>query len=109
MKAPEGSRAANPGATACVTVWDYLNDELLDKVEEMRKIAEEMGISLSQLALAWILRQPNVASTIIGASRPSQVEENVKASGIKLTGEVLEKIEELVRDLKYIIKHNIVV
>jgi aryl-alcohol dehydrogenase-like predicted oxidoreductase len=109
MKAPGGSRAANPGAKACVTVWDYLNDELLEKVEEMEKIAAEMGISLSQLALAWILRQPNVASTIIGASRPSQVEENVKASGIKLTGNVLEKIEELVKDLKYVIKHNIIV
>lgn len=108
MKAPEGSRAANPGAKAAVTVWDYLNDELLDKVEGLEKIAAEMGISLSQLTLAWILRQPNVASTITGASRPSQVEENVKASGTKLAGDVLEKIEELVKDLKYVIKHNII-
>lgn len=109
MKAPEGSRAANPGAKAAVTVWDYLNDELLEKVEALEAIAKEMGITLSQLALAWILRQPNVASTIIGASRPSQVEENVKASGIKLSGDVLEKIESLTQDLKYIIKHNIII
>lgn len=108
MKAPEGSRAVNPGAKGAVTVRDYLNDELLDKVEVLEKIAGEMGISISQLALAWILRQPNVASTIIGASRPAQVEENVKASGIKLSGEVLKKIEELVKDLKYVIKHNII-
>lgn len=108
MKPPEGSRAANPGAKARVTVWDYLNDELLDKVDSLEKIASEMDISLSQLALAWILRQPNVASTIIGASRPSQVEENVRASGIKLLEDVLDKIENLIMDLKYIIKHNIV-
>ncbi|MNO50861.1 L-glyceraldehyde 3-phosphate reductase [compost metagenome] len=61
----------------------------------MSGVAAELNISVGNLALAWILRQPNVASALVGASRPQQVEENVKASGIELTGDTLQRIEEI--------------
>lgn len=61
----------------------------------MSTVADEVGCTLSQLALAWILRQPNVASALIGASRPEQVEENVKAIDVTLSEEILQKIENI--------------
>jgi aryl-alcohol dehydrogenase-like predicted oxidoreductase len=70
-----------------------LTETTFTRVEQLEKIAKELEITLPSLALAWILRQPNVASALIGASRPSQVEENVKAVEIELTSEVIEKIE----------------
>jgi len=63
------------------------------KVEKLKAVADEMGITLSQLAIAWVLRQPNVTSALIGASKPEQVEENVKASGINLSDEILNKLK----------------
>jgi len=74
---------------------DLLKEEILVKVEQLEKVAAELGVTLSQLALAWVLRQPNVASALIGASRPEQVEENVKAVDVQLTKDVLEKIEQI--------------
>ncbi|ADU94353.1 MULTISPECIES: aldo/keto reductase family protein [Geobacillus] len=88
---PADSRAADPRANTFIQ--GLLNDEVLTKVEQLEKIAAELGITLSQLALAWVLRQPNVASALIGASRPEQVEENVKAVDVVLSEDVLEKIE----------------
>lgn len=60
------------------------------------KIAEEVGVSLPQLALAWILHQPGITSALIGASKPEQVEENVKAVEIDLSSEILDRIEEII-------------
>jgi voltage-dependent potassium channel beta subunit len=93
QKAPEGSRASDPKSNMFMN--DLLKEEVLVKVEQLEKVAAELGITLSQLALAWVLRQPNVASALIGASRPEQVEENVKAVDVQLTEEVLEKIEQI--------------
>jgi voltage-dependent potassium channel beta subunit len=90
-KPPEGSRAASDSKF----IQSLLTDENLDKVEKLKGIADELGLSLAQLALAWILRQQNVASALVGASRPEQIEENAKASGIKLEDEVLAKIENI--------------
>ncbi|WP_373229325.1 aldo/keto reductase family protein [Cohnella sp.] len=73
-----------------------ITDEKIVKVRELGKIASEQGITVGQLALAWILRQPNVASALVGASRPEQVVENVKASGIELSKEVLQQIEAII-------------
>jgi voltage-dependent potassium channel beta subunit len=73
-----------------------ITDEKIVQVQELGKIASELGITVGQLALAWILRQPNVASALVGASRPEQVEENVKASGIELSTEVLQQIEAII-------------
>src|SRR5438270_3290255 len=73
-----------------------LRETLLEQVQEVDGIAKELGISMAQLALAWVLREPNVASAIIGASRPEQVEDNAAASGIDLDGATLARIDEIV-------------
>jgi voltage-dependent potassium channel beta subunit len=91
--APAGSRATDKHGSETVKSW--LKEENLRKVERLRPIAEELGISLAQLALAWTLRQPNVSSAIIGASRPEQLEENVKALEVTLPDEVLAQIDEI--------------
>jgi voltage-dependent potassium channel beta subunit len=88
---PEDSRASN--AEINNFMKGMLNETTFTKVEQLENIAKELEITLPSLALAWILRQPNVSSALIGASRPSQVEENVKAVEIELTSEVIEKIE----------------
>ncbi|WP_045520621.1 aldo/keto reductase family protein [Neobacillus niacini] len=88
---PEDSRASN--AEINNFMKGMLTENTFNKVEQLEKIAKELEITLPSLALAWILRQPNVSSALIGASRPSQVEENVKAVAIELTSEVIEKIE----------------
>ena len=75
-------------------IGGFLRDDVLEAVQRLRPIAEEAGLSMSQLALAWVLREDNVASTIIGASRPEQVHENAAASGVKLSDEQLEAIDE---------------
>lgn len=76
-------------------VRNGITEEKIAKVQQLGKVASELDLTVGQLALAWILRQPNVSSALIGASRPSQVEENVKASGIELTEEVLKLVEEI--------------
>ncbi|MDN4593795.1 aldo/keto reductase family protein [Polycladomyces subterraneus] len=93
--APAGSRATDKHGTETVKSW--LKEENLRKVERLRPIAEELGLSLAQLALAWTLRQPNVSSAIIGASRPEQVEDNIKASGVVIPDEALAKIDEILQ------------
>lgn len=74
-----------------------ITKEKIAKVRELEKIAAELDVSVGNLALAWILRQPNVASALIGASRPEQVTENAKASGIELSEEVQARIEEILK------------
>jgi len=75
-----------------------LSEQLLAQVQEVAGIAKELGISMAQLALAWVLREPNVASAIVGASRPQQVEDNAAASGIDLDGATLARIDEILAD-----------
>jgi voltage-dependent potassium channel beta subunit len=88
---PEDSRASNVEINNFMK--GMLTETTFNKVEQLEKIAKELEINLPSLALAWILRQPNVSSALIGASKPSQVEENVKAVEIELSSEVIEKIE----------------
>jgi len=88
---PAGSRAAQKD----LNLSHVLTEQNLDKIEQLKKIAAEEDLSLSQLALAWILRQPNVASTLIGASRPEQLLENVKASGVTISADSLTQIQEI--------------
>ncbi|SHF45575.1 aldo/keto reductase family protein [Streptoalloteichus hindustanus] len=90
--APEGSRATDESGKNFI--GRFLDDEVLTRVQKLRPIAEECGLSMAQLAVAWVLQNPNVASAIIGASRPEQVAENVKAAGVKLDDEVLRRIDE---------------
>lgn len=91
--APEGSRAAQKN----MNLSHILTEQNLDKVEQLKNIANEVELTLSQLALAWILRQQNVSSAIVGASRPEQLAENVKASGVKLPDEIVEKIDGVLK------------
>lgn len=74
-----------------------ITEEKIAKVRELEKIAAELDVSVGNLALAWILRQPNVASALVGASRPEQVTENAKASGIELSEDVKTRIEEILK------------
>lgn len=90
---PAGSRAT----TDISSIHEFLTDENLKKVEQLTKIANELDISTTQLAIAWVLRQSNVATALVGASRPEQIEENVKASGIILDGETLNTIEQILK------------
>ena len=76
----------------------YRSDTVLEAVQRLRPIADGLGITMAQLALAWVLREPNVASAIIGASRPQQVEDNAAASGIELDEDTLAAIDEAVAD-----------
>ncbi len=89
---PEDSRAASESMNWAM--GRFQSDELLDAVQDLTPIAEDAGLTMAQLALAWVLRQENVASTIIGASRPEQVFDNVKASGVKLSQDTLDAIDE---------------
>ena len=89
---PEGSRATHQ---ADKQVNNLLTDENLDKVEALSKIAEDIGITMPVLALAWILRKDIISSVITGASRPSQLEGNIVASGIKLSQDVIEEIDKI--------------
>lgn len=89
---PEGSRATHQ---ADKQVNNLLTDENLDKVEAMSKIAAEMGTNMSVLALAWILRKNIISSVITGASKPSQLENNIAASGFKLSHDVIEEIDRI--------------
>jgi aryl-alcohol dehydrogenase-like predicted oxidoreductase len=71
----------------------FLADEVLDAVDRLRPVAEAAGLTLPQLALAWVLRQPNVASAIVGASRPEQLDDNAAASGVALSEETLAEVD----------------
>jgi aryl-alcohol dehydrogenase-like predicted oxidoreductase len=94
QKPPEGSRAADEKGGARF-IQRFMTDDVLNRVQQLKPVAEGVGLSLAQLAVAWVLQNPNVASAIIGASRPEQVKENVKAAGMKLSPEVLRRIDEL--------------
>lgn len=90
-KVPADSRATNPKMNGFIDRW--LDENLLKSVARLAPIAAELGISMTQLALAWVLRQPNVTAAIIGASRPEQVVENAAASGIELDQPTLQAID----------------
>jgi aryl-alcohol dehydrogenase-like predicted oxidoreductase len=72
---------------------EYLRDDVLERVQRLRPIADGLGITIAQLSLAWILREPNVASAIVGSSRPEQLRDNAAASGVKLDDETVAAIE----------------
>ena len=77
----------------------FRDDDVLRAVQSLVPVAQGLGITMAQLALAWVLREENVASAIVGASRPSQVEENAGASGIELDEATLQAIDDAVADV----------
>src|SRR6266536_3077125 len=91
---PAGTRAASREMGWAMD--RFRDDDVLEAVQRLRPIADGLGITMAQLALAWVLREPNVASAIVGASRPEQVEENAAASGIELDEATLESIDQAV-------------
>jgi aryl-alcohol dehydrogenase-like predicted oxidoreductase len=88
---PDNSRASNQSINNFIK--GMLNEDVFKKVEQLEAVAKEMEVTLPELALAWILRQPNVSSALIGASKPSQVEQNVKAIEVILPSEIQDRIE----------------
>ena len=97
-KPPAGSRATDKKSGAGM-ISRWMRDEVLEAVQNLVPIAAEIEITMSHLALAWALSNPNVSSVIMGATKPSQVKENVKASGIKLSPETLKKIDKALGSL----------
>ncbi|MEA9986524.1 aldo/keto reductase family protein [Subtercola sp. RTI3] len=95
---PEGSRATDSkGGDEMIKNW--LRDETLERVQKLQPIADEVGLTMAQLAVAWVLQNPNVASAIIGASKPEQIASNVAAAGVKLEAAVLTAIDEALGDI----------
>jgi aryl-alcohol dehydrogenase-like predicted oxidoreductase len=95
---PSGSRATDAAGGADM-IGSWLRDEVLTGVQKLQPIADDNGLTMAQLAVAWVLQNDNVAAAIIGASRPAQVAENVKASGVTLSPETLTAIDDAIGDL----------
>jgi aryl-alcohol dehydrogenase-like predicted oxidoreductase len=93
---PSDSRAANSDMN--VAMDRLMNDAVLEAVDRLRPIADQAGLSMAELALAWVLRRPELASAIIGATRPEQVHANARASGMQLTPDTLAAVEEALGD-----------
>jgi aryl-alcohol dehydrogenase-like predicted oxidoreductase len=94
---PRDSRAASESMN---TFIDRLTEpHVLEAVERLRSVAEQAGLTMAQLALAWVLREPNVASAIVGASRPEQVHANASASGVTLSADTLAAVDEALGDV----------
>jgi aryl-alcohol dehydrogenase-like predicted oxidoreductase len=90
---PPGSRATDP--TGSSFIEGYLTDDILRRVQELRPVADEAGLSMAQLAIAWVLQNPNVSAAIVGATRPEQVRENAQASGVRLDPGLMRRIDEI--------------
>jgi aryl-alcohol dehydrogenase-like predicted oxidoreductase len=96
--APEGSRATDTkGGSRMIERW--MSDEVLTGVQQLKPIAAEAGLTMAQLSIAWVLQNKNVASAIMGASRPEQIEKNVAAAGVKLDPVIMDKIDAVVGPL----------
>jgi aryl-alcohol dehydrogenase-like predicted oxidoreductase len=91
---PPGSRATDDKGGSG-TISRFMRDDVLERVQQLKPLADEAGLSLAQLAVAWVLQNPNVSAAIIGASRPEQVGENAKAAGVKLDADLLARIDEI--------------
>ncbi|WP_405084514.1 aldo/keto reductase family protein [Microbispora sp. NBC_01389] len=89
---PAGSRATD--STGSGFIDRLMRDDVLRRVQDLKPIAADLGLSMAQLAVAWVLQNPNVSSAIVGATKPEQVRDNVKATGVKLDADVLKKIDD---------------
>jgi aryl-alcohol dehydrogenase-like predicted oxidoreductase len=96
--APSGSRAADEKGGADM-ISRFMNDDVLTRVQGLAPIADEAGLTMAQLAVAWVLQNDNVAAALVGASRPEQVHENVKAAGVKLEPELMARIDDVLGDI----------
>jgi len=94
---PPGSRANDEHGSGFIS--RLMSDDILSRVQQLKPVAEHAGLTLAQLAVAWTLQNPNVAAAIVGATRPEQVRENVRASGIRLDPAVLKEIDDILGNL----------
>ncbi|MGY5885261.1 aldo/keto reductase family protein [Modestobacter lacusdianchii] len=92
---PAGSRATDQKGGGAGMIARWMDDDVLARVQELKPIADDLGLSMAALAVAWVLQEENVAAAIIGASRPEQVTDNVKASGVRLDEDVKRRIDEV--------------
>ncbi len=95
---PAGSRATDEKGGADM-IKRFLNDTVLERVQGLQSVADELDLTMAQLAIAWVLQNDNVASAIIGASRPEQVTDNAKASGVTIPAELMTRIDEVLGDV----------
>jgi aryl-alcohol dehydrogenase-like predicted oxidoreductase len=95
---PAGSRATDDKSGANF-IKRFMTDEVLTTVQRLRPLAEQAGLSMAQLAVAWVLQNSNVSAAIIGASRPEQVKDNAKASGVRLDADLMKAIDDVVGGL----------
>lgn len=95
---PAGSRAADEKGGADM-IKRFMNDDVLHRVQALTSVAQDAGLSMAQLAVAWVLQNDNVSAAIVGASRPEQVGENVKAAGVRLEPELMQRIDEVLGDV----------
>lgn len=95
---PAGSRATDEKGGADF-VKRFLRDDVLRRVQDLKVVADELGLTRAQLAVAWVLQNDNVAAALVGASRPEQVTENVKAAGVSIPAELMTRIDEILGDL----------
>jgi len=91
---PAGSRATDEKGGADM-IKRFMDDDVLARVADLRPIADELELTMAQLAVAWVLANPNVAAALVGASRPEQVAENVKAAGVRLPDDALRRLDEV--------------
>ena len=77
----------------------FMKEPILKAVQKLAPIAAKVDLTLAQLAIAWVLQNPNVSSAIIGATKPSQIKENVKASGVKLEQSIMSEIDAVLKDV----------
>ncbi len=94
---PEGSRATDPHGSGFISRW--LRDDVLERVQALRPMAQDAGLTMAQLAVAWVLGNANVSAAIIGASRPEQVSDTVRASGVTLPDDLRARIDEVLGDV----------
>ncbi len=91
--APADSRAANEQIGGSIA--KFMDEDLLTRVQQLKPLAEDLGLTLAQFSLAWVLQNPNVSSAIVGASKPEQISSNIAAAGVKIPADVMEKVSEI--------------
>jgi aryl-alcohol dehydrogenase-like predicted oxidoreductase len=94
---PAGSRATDEKGGADM-IGHWMSDDVLTRVQQLAPIAGDLGLTMAQLAVAWVLQNDNVSAALVGASRPEQVQENVKASGVRIPEDALKQIDEVLGD-----------
>ena len=95
---PEGSRATDEKGGADM-IKRFMKDDVLTRVQQLKPVAEELDLTMAQLAVAWVLQNDNVAAALVGASRPEQVSENVKAAGVQIPEELMTRIDDALGDI----------